>query len=93
MSQINNNQLKALVERIESLEAEKAALAQDVKDVLAEAKGQGFDPKILKKVIALRKQDADKRDEERIMIDLYLNSLGQLAETPLGRAAVERQFS
>jgi uncharacterized protein (UPF0335 family) len=93
MSQINNNQLKALVERIESLEAEKAALAQDVKDVLAEAKGQGFDPKILKKLIALRKQDADKRDEERIMIDLYLNSLGQLAETPLGRAAVERQFS
>ena len=92
MSQINNNQLKAYIERIEKLEEEKAAIAQDVKDVFAESKGTGFDPKIMKKVLALRKQDKSKRDKEQALIDLYMSALGQLADTPLGQAAVEREF-
>lgn len=57
----NNNQLKSIVERIEKLEEEKAAIAADVKDALLEAKSNGFDTKIIKKILALRKQDAAKK--------------------------------
>lgn len=83
-----NNQLKALIERIEKLEEEKAALAQDVKDVFAEAKSSGFDTKIMKQVIALRKKDAAKRAEEQAILSTYMEALGMLAGTPLGDAAV-----
>lgn len=89
---INNNQLASIVDRIEALESDKAAIAADIKDVYAEAKGNGFDPKILRKVVALRKQAAEKRSEEQILVDLYMKALGDLADTPLGRAAVEREF-
>lgn len=89
---INNNQLASIVDRIEALESDKAAIAADIKDVYAEAKGNGFDPKIIRKVVALRKQAAEKRSEEQILIDLYMKALGDLADTPLGKAAVEREF-
>lgn len=85
---MTNNQIKALVERIEKLEEEKAALAEDIKEVYAEAKGNGFDPKIIKKVIALRKQDAQKLKEEQALLATYMDALGMLATTPLGKAAL-----
>lgn len=89
---MSNNQLKSIVERIEQLEIEKAAIAADIKDVYAEAKSSGFDPKIIKKVIAMRKQDADKLREEQALIATYMDALGMLADTPLGRAAAAREF-
>ena len=68
--------LTAFLERIENLEEEKRALADDVKSVYGEAKATGFDPKIIRKVVALRRQDATKRREEQEMLDLYTQSLG-----------------
>lgn len=72
------SQLKSLIERIERLEEDKAAVANDLKEVFAEAKGAGFDTKILRKVIRLRKQDTAKRQEEEALIDLYLSAIGGL---------------
>ena len=87
---LSTEQLKSIVERIERLEEEKKTIAADIKEVYAEAKGNGFDTKILRKVISLRKKDANEREEEESMMDLYLQALGMLADTPLGRAAMER---
>ena len=70
--------LKSLVERIERLEEDKAAVASDLKEVYAEAKGEGFDTKILRKVVRLRKQDKAKRQEEEALLDLYLSAIGGL---------------
>jgi uncharacterized protein (UPF0335 family) len=69
-------QIKSLIERIERLEEEKKALAGDIKEVFAEAKGHGFDTKILRKVVSLRKKDANERQEEEAILDLYLAALG-----------------
>ena len=70
--------LKTIVERIERLEEDKAAVANDIKEVFAEAKGEGFDVKILRKVVRLRKQDKAKRQEEEALLDLYLSAIGGL---------------
>ncbi len=70
--------LKTIIERIERLEEDKAVIANDLKEVFAEAKGEGFDTKILRKVVRLRKQDKAKRDEEEALIDLYLSAIGGL---------------
>jgi len=70
--------LKSFVERIERLEEDKAAVANDLKEVYAEAKGEGFDTKILRKVVRLRKADAAKRSEEEALIELYLSAIGGL---------------
>ena len=70
--------LKSLVERIERLEEDKAAVASDLKEVYAEAKGEGFDTKILRKVVRLRKADAAKRQEEEALLDLYISAIGGL---------------
>jgi uncharacterized protein (UPF0335 family) len=70
-------QLRALVERIQTLEKEKQEVADQIKEVYAEAKGNGFDTKILRKVIALMKRDADERAEEEALIELYLNALDE----------------
>lgn len=88
---MSNNQLISIVDRIEALEADKAQIAEDIKEVYAEAKGNGFDPKILKQVIALRKKDAAKLREEQAVLTIYLDALGMLADTPLGQAALERE--
>lgn len=71
-------QLKAIVERIEKLEEEKKTVATDIKEVYAEAKGNGFDAKVIRKVIALRKRPKDERDEEAAILDLYLSALGMI---------------
>ncbi|HVY35631.1 MAG TPA: DUF2312 domain-containing protein [Caulobacteraceae bacterium] len=70
--------LKTIIERIERLEEDKAAVAADIKEVVAEAKGEGFDVKILRKVVRLRKQDQAKRLEEEALLDLYLSAIGGL---------------
>jgi uncharacterized protein (UPF0335 family) len=70
-------QLKAIIERIERLEEDKAAVAADLKEVYAEAKGNGFDTKILRKVVRYRKQDRAKTQEEEALLDLYLSAIGE----------------
>jgi uncharacterized protein (UPF0335 family) len=70
--------LKTIIERLERLEEDKAAIMGDLKEVYAEAKGEGFDTKILRKVIRLRKQDKAKRQEEEALVDLYLSAIGGL---------------
>ena len=87
---MSNNQLKTIVERIEALEDDKAILAEGIKDIYTEAKSNGFDPKILKQIIALRKKDAAKVAEEKVLLATYMDALGMLADTPLGQAAIER---
>jgi uncharacterized protein (UPF0335 family) len=75
------DQLRAFVSRIERLEEEKAALSADLKEVYAEAKGNGFDVKALRKLISLRKQDDNKRREEEMVLATYLHALGMDVET------------
>jgi uncharacterized protein (UPF0335 family) len=72
------DQLKAFVERIERLEEEKKALSDDIRDVYAEAKGNGFDVKALRSVIRIRKQDKDEREEQEAILDTYLHALGMV---------------
>jgi uncharacterized protein (UPF0335 family) len=76
---VHGAQLRGIIERIETLEAEKAEIAEQVKEVYAEAKGNGFDPKILRMVVRLRKKTADERAEAEAMLDLYLQALGLVA--------------
>jgi uncharacterized protein (UPF0335 family) len=73
-------QLKSLVERIERLEEEKKGIADDIRDVYAEAKGNGYDTKIMRRVITLRKKDAAERQEEEAILDLYLHALDMAPE-------------
>ena len=73
---IAGDRLKSLIERIERLEEERRALGADIKEVYAEAKGTGFDVKIIRKIVSIRKQDRDKRREEEEILDLYLAALG-----------------
>ena len=72
------DQLKAFVERVERLEEEKKAIADDIRDVYAEAKGNGFDVKALRAVVRLRKQDVDERKEQEAILETYLHALGML---------------
>jgi uncharacterized protein (UPF0335 family) len=74
-------QLKTIVERIERLEDEKKTIAADIKEVYAEARGNGFDTKVLRKVISIRKKDRHEREEEEAMLEVYLDALGMLAGT------------
>ena len=74
-------QIRSLVERIERLEEEKKTIAGDIKEVYAEAKANGFDTKILRKVISIRKKDRHEREEEEAVLDLYMQALGMLPET------------
>ena len=71
-------QLLSLIERIDRLEQDKEAVMADLKEVYAEAKGNGFDTKIIRKVIRLRKQDRAKRQEEEALIDLYMSAIGEI---------------
>ncbi|OAP37826.1 hypothetical protein AU381_13725 [Sinorhizobium glycinis] len=72
------DQLRAFIERIERLEEEKKTIADDIKDVYGEAKSMGFDTKILRKVISIRKQDQDERMEQEAILDTYLQALGMV---------------
>lgn len=71
-------QLKSIIERVERLQEEKAGIAADIKDIFAEAKGNGYDVKTLRKIISLRKKDAAERDEEEHLLDTYKRALGML---------------
>lgn len=75
---VAQDQLRSVVERIERLEEEKAAIANDIKEVYAEAKGNGFDTKTLRQVIRLRKQDKAERQEQEAILDLYMSALGMI---------------
>jgi uncharacterized protein (UPF0335 family) len=75
-----HGQLRGLVERIERLEEEKKAIAGDIKEVYAEAKGNGFDTKVLRKVVSLRRKDQAERQEEEAMLEVYLAALGMVPE-------------
>jgi uncharacterized protein (UPF0335 family) len=70
------SQLKSFIERIERLEEEKAGIATDIREVYAEAKSSGFEPKVMRQVIKLRKMDRDDRQEQEALLDLYLNAIG-----------------
>ena len=72
------SQLRSVVERIERLDLEKSEVAEQIKEVFAEAKGNGFDVKSIRKVVKLRKQDRAKRQEEEAILDLYLSALGEV---------------
>lgn len=87
---LDRGKLKSFIERIESIEAERAELAADVKDVMAEAGSAGFDVKAIRAVLRLRKQDRETRDAHQALVDEYLHALGDLADLPLGRAAMAR---
>ncbi|MBW3097854.1 DUF2312 domain-containing protein [Pseudohoeflea coraliihabitans] len=74
------DQLRSYVERIERLEEEKKSIADDIKDVYGEAKAMGYDTKVLRKVIAIRKQDQNDRMEQEAILDTYLHALGMAPE-------------
>jgi len=76
---VAQDQLRAFVERIERMEEEKRAIADDIKEIYAEAKGNGFDTKVLRQVIRIRKQDHSERMEQEAILELYMAALGMQA--------------
>ena len=72
------DQLKAIIERIERLEEEKKTISDDIRDVYAEGKGNGFDVKALRTIVRLRKQDADERKEYETVLETYMHALGMI---------------
>ena len=83
---IAGEQLKSLIERIERLEEEKQALGEDIKEIYAEAKGTGFEPKIMRQLIKIRKMDKDEHDEQESLLVLYRRAIGMLPD-PTAEAA------
>ena len=77
-SESSAQRLRSFIERIERLEEEKAGIAADIKEVFAEAKGTGFDVKVMRQIIKIRKKDAEDRREEEELLDLYMRALGML---------------
>jgi uncharacterized protein (UPF0335 family) len=78
MNTAAQGRLRSIIERLERLEEDKQAIMGDMKEVFAEAKGEGYDVKVLRKVLRLRKQDKAKRQEEEAILDLYLSALGEI---------------
>jgi uncharacterized protein (UPF0335 family) len=76
---VHASQLRSIIERIERLEEEKKEVAEQITEVYGEAKGNGFDPKILRKVISLRGKTAEARSEEEAILELYMQALGMLS--------------
>lgn len=74
------DQLRSIIERIERLEEEKATIAEDIKEIYAEAKANGYDTKVLRQVVRLRGQDKAERQEQEALLDLYLHALGMRSE-------------
>ncbi len=77
---VAGDRLKSFIERIERLEEEKKALAEDIKEVFAEAKGTGFDVKIMRQIIRIRKMDKDDLDEQETLLDVYKRALGMIPD-------------
>ena len=91
MADSTDDRLRLLVERIENLEEEKKGIAEDIRDVYAEAKAVGYDAKIMRQIVRLRKMDANDRAEMEALLDTYKAALClDYAATPLGAAAVKR---
>ena len=86
---IAGERLKSFIERIERLEEEKRTLAEDIKEVYAEAKGTGFDTKIIRQIIRIRKRDQDELDEEETLLDLYKRAIGMLPDAAQQAEAAE----
>ena len=84
---IPGGKIRAFVERIENLDSEIGELNEQKKEVFAEAKGDGFDVKILKEIVKLRKQDEEERDERESMLDLYMRAMEQAAPEKTAKAA------
>ena len=80
-------QLRSFIERIERLEEEKKGISDDIRDVFAEAKGNGFDTKVMRQVLRLRKKEPAERQEEEAILDLYLHALGMAGDVPRSEAA------
>lgn len=89
---VAGEQLRSFIERIENLEADKKVITDDIKELFLAAKQKGFDVKTMKKVLAYRKMKKADREEQQALLDTYLHALGELADTPLGSAAVRREF-
>jgi uncharacterized protein (UPF0335 family) len=87
---VSAEQLRLFIERIERLEEEKKSIADDIKDVYAELKGQGYDARTVRQIIKLRAMDTETRREHEALLDTYKAALGMLDGTPLGTWAVER---
>ncbi len=85
-----DERLRLLIERVERLEEEKKNIADDIKDVYAEAKAVGYDAKIMRQIVRLRKMKPDDRAEMEMILDTYKAALGMLVGTPLGDATLER---
>src|ERR1700675_287223 len=85
---IAGDRLKRFIERVERLEEERRAIGADIKEVYAEAKGTGFDTKIMRLLVKERRMDKDDLDEQEALIDVYRRALGMLADLPLGEAAI-----
>ena len=81
--------LKSFIERIERLEEEKRGLSGDIKEVYAEAKGTGFEPKIMRQIIKIRKMEKEEVDEEESLLDLYKRALGMMPEADMETRAAE----
>jgi len=79
---IAGERLKSFIERIERLEEEKKALAEDIKEVFAEAKGVGFDVKTMRQIIKIRRLDQDDLDEQEALLDVYKRALGMVPDLP-----------
>lgn len=90
INQATAQRLLSIIERIERLEEERKALAEDVKDIYREAKSAGYDVPTIRLLIKRRAEDAAKREEREALLETYLAALGQLADTPLGNAAMGR---
>jgi len=84
---IAGERLRSFIERIERLEEEKRTLAEDIKEVFAEAKGSGFDAKIMRQIIKIRRMDKDDLDEQESLLDIYKRALGMLPDMPESAAA------
>jgi uncharacterized protein (UPF0335 family) len=85
---VAGDRLRSIVDRIERLEEERKALGNDIKDIYAEAKGAGFDVKVIRRLIKERKQDADELEEQETLLEVYRRALGEFVGTPLGAAAL-----
>jgi uncharacterized protein (UPF0335 family) len=75
---IAKDQIRAIIERIERMEEEKKVISDDIRDVYAEAKGNGLDPKALRTIVKMRKQDASERAEQEAILDMYLHAMGMV---------------
>ena len=73
---VAQDQLRAFIERIERMEEEKRGIADDIKEIYAEANGNGFDTKVLRQIVRIRKQDASERAEQEALLELYMTALG-----------------